>query len=155
MSESKTMRDPKLLVSLLTQQRDMYLKLRELSEKQRSLISGDHPDQLLSILRERQTLVTSLAQLNERLAPFRRDWEGTYTQLPDDTKQEAQGLLQEINGLLRVILRTDQEDSALLSARKKIAGDDVRAAESGRVANVAYARQGGTQAPAHSADVQG
>ena len=49
--------EPKRLITLLSEQRELYQRLRDLSERQRSLISSDRPEQLLSILRERQTLV--------------------------------------------------------------------------------------------------
>ena len=58
-------------------------RLRELSDQQRTLITGDRPELLLNILRERQTLVGALARLNERLAPFRRNWEGLYAGFPE------------------------------------------------------------------------
>ncbi|MFH1745709.1 MAG: flagellar export chaperone FlgN [Planctomycetota bacterium] len=154
MSHPNEQQDSKRLINLLTQQRDYYLRLRELSEQQRTLISGGRPDQLLNILRERQTLVGSLARLNEQLAPFRRNWEGTYAGLPDDQRAQANNLLQEINNLLRVILRTDQEDSALLSARKQSVGQEIGAVSNGRAANTAYARQD-SGPTSRSADVTG
>lgn len=153
MDNANEPQEPQRLVALLTEQRDLYLRLRELSEQQRSLISSDRPEQLLNILRERQTLVGALARLNDQLAPFRRNWEGMYNSLPTDLRDQANNLLQEINGLLRLILRTDQEDSALLSARKQTVGDRIRDLADGQSANAAYGRQ--ATPPARSADVTG
>jgi len=147
--------DPKRLIALLSEQRDLYHRLRELSEQQRSLISGDRPEQLLNLLRERQTLVGALARLNDQLAPFRRQWEGLYRGLPDELRDQANNLLQEINGLLRVILKTDQEDSALLSARKQSVGQAVAKLAGGQSANAAYARQAAERPGPHAADVTG
>jgi len=152
--ESKAPHDPSRLIALLTEQRDLYLRLRELSEQQRHLITGDRPELLLNTLRERQTLVSALARLNEQLAPFRRNWEGLYSSLPAGPREQANALLQEINGLLRVILRTDQEDGALLAARKQAAGAQIGQLSDGRSANTAYAQQGGSPAP-RAADVTG
>ena len=115
MSSGTSQLDPGRLTALLEQQRDLYLKLRELSDKQRSMIAGDHPELLLHILRERQDLVTGLARLNEELSPFRRNWDALYATLPGDGRARASALLQEINGLLRVILQADREDGAWLS----------------------------------------
>lgn len=153
MNDPRERRDTDCLIDLLTRQRDYYLRLRELSEQQRTLISSDRPEQLLNILRERQTLVGALARLNEHLAPFRRNWEGTYNGLPDDQRARANGLLQEINGLLRIILRTDQEDSALLSARKQTVGQAIGAVSNGQTANAAYTQRAAARSPA--ADVTG
>jgi len=155
MSQTTELQDPQHMIALLAKQRDLYLRLRELSEQQRALVTGDRPEMLLNILRERQTLVGALARLNEQLAPFRRNWEGMYTGLPDDLREQAHGLLQEINGLLRVILRTDQEDSALLSARKQTTGRQIEALSGGQSANAAYANQAASSQASPSADVTG
>jgi hypothetical protein len=147
--------DLQRLISLLSEQRDLYRRLRELSEQQRTLITGDRPEMLLNILRERQSLVAALARLNEQLAPFRRDWEGLYRGLPAPVREQANVLLHEINGLLRVILKTDHEDTALLSARKQAVAAQIEQVSGGRSANTAYAQQAGSEKPAPAADVTG
>lgn len=147
--------DPSRLIDLLAQQRDLYVRLRELSDKQRTMISGDRPELLLGILRDRQDLVSSLARLNDQLAPFRRNWDAMYAALPADHRNQASGLLQEINGLLRVILRTDQEDSALLSVRKQAIGKELAGVSGGQTANAAYAKQRSSRAASSAADVTG
>jgi hypothetical protein len=155
MTISTSQLDPNRLITLLEQQRDMYLKLRELSDKQRSLIAGDRPELLLGILRDRQDLVTALARLNDQLGPFRRNWDALYAALPEDRRTHASGLLQEINGLLRVILRTDQEDGALLSVRKQAVAASIADLSGGRTANTAYARHTGPTSGPAAADITG
>lgn len=155
MNQTPSKPEPERLLTLLTRQRDLYRKLRELSELQRSTISGDRPERLLNILRDRQGLVTSLAQLNDEMGPFRRHWDATYDALPEKHRDHASGLLQEINGLLRVILRTDQEDSALLSARKQAVAGNIADLSGGQVANSAYAKQTGATSKPTGADVTG
>jgi flagellar biosynthesis/type III secretory pathway chaperone len=155
MSEGKNVRDPEQLLRLLTEQRDLYVRLRELSEQQRTLISSDRPEQLLNILRERQSLVGALARLNEQLAPFRRDWEGLYARLPNDCRERANTLLGEVNALLRVILQADKEDSAMLSARKQDVAERIRGVSDAQSANSAYARQAGPAAARPAADLTG
>jgi len=146
---------PERLLKLLGEQRELYGRLRELSAKQRELLSSDRPEQLLGILRERQALVAALSRLNEALAPFRRDWENTYRNLPDDVRRQAGSLLQEINELLRHILRSDQEDGALLSARKQAAAQQIAEYGGGQSANAAYARQAAGEPPTAAADLNG
>ncbi len=133
--------DSTRLIDLLTQQRDLYRSLRQLGEKQRSMISGDRPELLLNILRDRQDLVTSLARLNHELGPYRRNWDTMYSALPEQQREQASAILHEINGLLRVILQTDQEDGALLSVRQRAIEADIAGVSGGQVANSAYARQ--------------
>jgi flagellar biosynthesis/type III secretory pathway chaperone len=142
MEDAVSQLDTNRLIHLLGQQRELYLRLHDLSDRQRALIASDSPDLLLSILRDRQTLVAALVRLNEELAPYRRDW-------------EAGQLLEEINDLLRNILRVDQEDGALLSARKQAVAQSLSEVTGGRTANAAYARQGRARGTATSADLTG
>lgn len=128
------------LIELLTQQREHYRRLRQLSEQQRSLICGDRPEQLLSILQERQTLVSALTKLNASLAPFRRNWDEMYEALPAETRRSASELLSEINAALQVILQNDHQDSALLAARKQLVANELSDLGGTRAAGTAYAR---------------
>ena len=141
--------DPTRLIDLLIRQRELYTSLRELSQRQRGLIAGDRPEKLPTILRERQDLVTALAKLNDDLGPYRRNWDPMYAALPEQVRSQASALLHEINGLLRNILRTDQEDGALLSARKQAIATEMNGASSAQTANAAYARQAGGAAPSN------
>jgi hypothetical protein len=132
--------DATQLLALLGQQRDLYDRLRDLSERQRNLISGERPEMLLDILRDRQSLVMALARVNEELSPYRRDWERTYSRLNAETRASVGVLLNRINGTLQAILRTDHEDGALLAARKQAVGRAMDEVSDNRVANAAYAQ---------------
>ncbi len=147
--------DAERLTALLSQQRDLYRALRELSTRQRGLIAGDRPELLLNILRDRQTLVASLARLNEELAPFRRNWDERYAALPAGPRGTISGLLDEINQLLRGILKSDEEDSQLLSTRKHATAREIQSLSGSRSANSAYARSAAVAAGSATADLTG
>lgn len=153
MKEPRKWVNPERLVALLVQQRDLYRDLGRLSRHQRDLISDDRPDALLNLLKERQSVVLSLARLNEQLAPFRRNWDGVYEQLPQASRDQANELLREINQMLTVILAADQEDGALLSARRQSIGAEIKQVSGGREANAAYARP--ARLGESTADIQG
>lgn len=141
MDHSDTPRNPERLIDLLSQQRDVYQRLRELADQQRAVITGDRPEALLQILRERHVLVGLLTRLNEQLAPFHRDPDGPYAGFPPERRAQADRLLEEINGLVRVILRTDHEDGALLASRKCAVGEQLAAASQAGSVSAAYTRQ--------------
>ncbi|TWT42330.1 FlgN protein [Phycisphaerae bacterium RAS1] len=143
------------LKTLLTQQRDHYLRLQQLSRQQREMISSDRPELLLGILSERQTLVSALARLNQELSPFRRNWDANYAALPATDKADVSALLQEINALLRGILATDQQDSALLAARKHTVRQELDGLGGAQTAASAYVRQSGAAPPQRAADITG
>lgn len=154
MQEQPEPADGDRLVSLLAKQRDLYRKLKELSEKQRGLIAGDRPDMLLGILQERQAHVHELTLLNQRLSSFRRDWQATLKSLTAPTKQRVSEILATINTLLCTIIQTDKEDGALLSARKQMAAAELSGLSGGRIANESYARSTPASS-AGSADLTG
>lgn len=155
MGESAERIAPEGLMTLLRQQRGLYERLQALSERQRTLISGDRPELLLNILHDRQALVTALAKINEQLSPYRRDWESIYQTLPEETRRAASSLLEEINGMLQLILRADQEDQALLSARKQAVTRSLTGVSGGQAANAAYAPRTGSSGGSGTADVTG
>ena len=140
MNDASIPDSPSHLIDLLREQRDLYQQLQNLSERQRRLISGDRPELLLNILRDRQTLVTQLARVNEQLSPYRNHWQDIYSQLPKAQRDLASKLLSEINGMLELILEADQEDQALLSARKQAVASAISDVTGGQAANEAYGR---------------
>ena len=140
MREPSSPADSERLIELLSRQRDLYQKLKQLSQRQRGLIAGDRADLLLGILQERQAHVKELTLLNQQLSPFRREWDQTLASLADDTRQNVSELLADINTLLSGILATDKEDGALLSARKQMVASELSGLSGGRIANQCYAR---------------
>ena len=148
---------PTELIALLGQQRDLYLKLRELSDKQRSMIAGDQPELLLQHpARAPGFRSPSLARLNEELSPFRRNWDALYATLSEDGRTRASGAVAGDQRAAAGDPAADQEDGALLSARKQAVAADLTAASGGRTANTAYARQRGLSNGANpAADVTG
>lgn len=143
------------IVKLLRKQRELYEQLQHLSRRQRSLISGDQPEQLLSILRDRQSLVNALAQINHQLSPLRASWQSAFDKLPEPERSEVAALLEDVNRILAAIIRTDQEDGALLSARKQSVGQVIDRAQDGRAANAAYGRSAPQRPSGGAADLQG
>lgn len=138
MDKPLTRVNPDRLLRLLLEQRDHYRRLRALSDGQRGAVSSDRPEALLSILRERQELVTALTQLHEQLAPYRNEWDSVYEQLPEQVRGQASELLSETNGLLQFILRADQEDSHVLQARKQAVAQSLSELSGARVVSAAY-----------------
>jgi len=146
MNAGHTLGAPDRVIKLLIEQRDLYRRLAALSARQHDVITADRPEALLNVLQERQTVVISLARINEQLAPFRADWDGACRRLTDDGRAQAAGLLAEINAMLARILKADREDADLLSARKQLAGaalDSVNRGQAGRQAYAPGAARGG------------
>ena len=71
------------------------------------------------------------------------------------TRHSVSELLEQINGMLQVILRADQEDQALLSARKQAVARSLSDVSGAQTANAAYAHQAAKGRGSGSADVTG
>lgn len=144
------------LLALLERQHALYAQLRELSGRQRGLIGGERPERLVEILQARQALVLALARLNEELAPYRRDWDMHYQALSPADRARAGGLLESIQALLQGILKSDQEDCALLAARKQVVANDLNRLVGASAAHSAYSsRNVGSAFTPRSADITG
>lgn len=145
---------PQRLVTLLGQQRDLYLELRSLSQRQRTLIAGPRPELLLDVLTQRQRIIARLAEINEQLSPVRREWEVVYGGLPEELRRKTGALLAEINEALQTILSIDKEDSALLAARKQSTAQELGRQDRRSAANAAYTRNQGESGTTDSADLR-
>ncbi len=145
---------PERLVELLTEQRDLYRRLRALGTRQRAHITGDRGDHLLRTLEERAVLVNAVAERSEILGPYLRKWDSVYPSLPDGLRTQAAELLQEVTGLVGTILSSDEADGALLAARKRAIAEDLREVTDGRTAHAAYGAHAAVVLAAVESDIR-
>lgn len=132
--------------ALLLEQRDLYRQLAGLAERQRALITGGQPEQLLAGLADRQRLVDRLTVTGNELKPYQANWRQFREGLAPDEATRIDRLVGEVNVLLSRILEKDAADAALLSARKSETGQAIGQLHAGRQAGAAYANS----APASS-----
>jgi flagellar biosynthesis/type III secretory pathway chaperone len=104
------------LVELLTQQRDHYRQLKDLSDQQQALVTAGQPERLLSVLGQRQHHVEALTRLNDRLAPLRPQMSEIAEAAPSDLRQTLRTLVDDVQALLETIIQQDEQDKQRLSA---------------------------------------
>lgn len=126
------------LVALLSEQRDLYVRLGQLALGQRELITGDSPERLLGVLGERQRLIDRLEALNSRIRPYQANWRSVRAAMAPADGRRVDGLLAEVNTLLRGIIEKDAADAELLAARKSETARDMQAMKAARTAGAAY-----------------
>lgn len=129
---------PAGLVRLLTQQRDLYLQLKTLSDQQASLIVGGETEQLLSVLAHRQRLVDALTRLNRDLAGYRQQMPDLQNDLPPADRDRVRALMDEVDGLLHAIIEQDDRDRQQLQAAQQKVGVQIHQAARGGAAMQAY-----------------
>jgi len=144
MSETREHLDGTRLVSLLRHQTTLYRRLRLLADRQKALVVQNDAQPLLSLLAERQKLVDGIVGLTKKLAPYRKSWTEFYAQLDDATREEAAGLLEEVNTALASIGQSDQRDTATLAAKRQDMADRLAVVDTASRASVAYSSAGAT-----------
>lgn len=126
------------LIALLTEQRSLYSQLGALAGTQRDLITAGEPEQLLSVLGERQKLVDRLDALGGRMKPYLERWTTFRATLAPVEVLRVDRLLGEVNTMLAGILEKDKADAQLLAARKSSTAKAIEAVSVGRQAGAAY-----------------
>ena len=101
-------------------------------------MTEDDTRPLLALLADRQKLSTELTRIAGRLAPVRRDWAAFRDSLSPPQKTEADGLVEEAAQRLRRLIESDERDARLLSIRKRVTGDALRATHATGQAMSAY-----------------
>lgn len=130
------------LIHLLNQQRLLYCQLKELAQKQSSLVDGHDPEMLLRILAGRQRLIDRLAMIDRELAPIRSDWQRIAESLPVGQRKEAQELVAGVQAILGEILASDQQDAQAMSQQQQRVADELQTTVRGKRVNQAYAQAG-------------
>ena len=126
-------------IHLLSEQRDLYVRLRALTDSQHALITGDEPQRLLTVLGERQKLIDRLERLAQRMRPYRQQWPQMRSELTPAEAEQVDRLLGEVDALLAGILEKDKADTQLLAARKCSVGQAMATLKKGKQAGAAYA----------------
>ncbi|GMU33500.1 MAG: hypothetical protein AMXMBFR20_13720 [Planctomycetia bacterium] len=133
------------LIALLESQRQLYVRLRLLADRQRALILNEDTQPLLGLLVERQELVDKLVALNERLGPYRESWTTIYSCLDETRRRQVAALLEESNAALGAIITNDNRDTATLRARRQGVANLLGKAETAVRTNAAYVSTAGVK----------
>ena len=141
--------DAATFVSLLTAQRDVYVRLKGLVDRQRSLVERDDPTELLSLLAERRRLTDDLTSLARRLGPIEPQWAKLKGAVSDEEGGRVRTLLGEVRDVLGHITAVDSEDVRRLEVRRRRVSTAMREIPAGQEMLAAY----GKSAPARPANV--
>ncbi|MDO8630645.1 MAG: hypothetical protein Q7R41_09125 [Phycisphaerales bacterium] len=133
-----TAEQPEEVLGLLREQATLFARLETFADRQRHLVTEDDTRPLLALLVDRRNLSTELTRIAGRLAPVRRDWAAFRESLSPPQKTEADGLVEDATQRLRRLIESDERDARLLSVRKRVTGDALRATHATGQAMSAY-----------------
>ncbi|GMU23630.1 MAG: hypothetical protein AMXMBFR13_37080 [Phycisphaerae bacterium] len=139
--------DARELIGLLTRQRDLYVRLGELSRSQRTLITADEPERLLDVLAQRQECIGAIETLARRLRAYQQNWRTVRLGLSEEDGCCVDRLVGQVNTLLAGILQQDAADAELLAVRKESVSQAISSVRTVRHAGAAYAASNDAGAP--------
>jgi hypothetical protein len=128
------------LIQLLTQQKFLYRQLKELSQKQSSLLDGNDPEMLLKILAGRQRLIDRLSLIDRELRPIRADWQKVAASLPLSQREEAMSLIESVQEILGEIIARDEIDTQTLHSQQQKVATEIHGTVTGKRVHQAYAQ---------------
>lgn len=139
-------------LELLRKQAAMFGRLESLAAKQRGLVNQDDAGPLLAVLGERQRLTSALAVIGKELQSARRNWAATRKALSPSGREEADGLLEQVQARMRRVIESDERDARVLSARRQTVAGELRQTQTVVHAVSAYRPDGMRVSPARRLD---
>jgi Na+/phosphate symporter len=126
------------MLKLLQRQHLFFQELRKLSESQRTLITAEQSEDLLSVLGKRQKLVLAIGELHQESSVYREKWPDFKDLLPNELREMIGKLLDELQQMLNAIIEQDQEDCQKLSAGKEQVGSALQQINQARTTRASY-----------------
>ena len=125
----------------------MLPALAKLAKTQHEYVQDSRTEELLAVLSQRQQLLEEMAQLEQIIAPAKRNWQEYSDALPPDQRTEAESLVSETRRLAEDIAAADRDDTLVLQQRKFNLGRGINQASAAQF-NRAYAQAAYGQAKA-------
>jgi len=113
------------VVALLRDQVKLFEQLRDLSQRQASIIESGTVDPLLAILSQRQQLILRLQQIESQLSPIRSNWAEFYRRLPETTRSEISQLVSQVRKDIGEIMTRDSQDGEKLRMAQRRVGEQL------------------------------
>jgi hypothetical protein len=126
------------VVALLRKQASLFFRLEGFAQRQRAMVVQEDTRPLLGLLAERQKISLELALVSRDLAPVRANWTSIRESLAATERNEADGLLSEMQESLSRIIEGDEQDARVLGVRKQIVRESLQDSQAKGVAAGAY-----------------
>lgn len=107
------------LLALLGQQKELYVQLESLAAQQSQCVRTGETEKLMSVLSSRSQIIEKIEPLDKQLQPYRANWDATLASMPPQERTSVQSLMAEVQQMLAVILKQDEEDRKLLMEQKE------------------------------------
>lgn len=113
----------------------LYQSMVEITVEQEEAIRSRNLKRLLSLLSQRQKIITRISQIDKEVLPLRTK----YLQFNNcSEKEEIAILLKELTGLLKKMLVQEEKNDSLLRKFIQATGEDLRHIQTARASHNAY-----------------
>jgi predicted nuclease with TOPRIM domain len=136
LKRSETLADT--LVRALSGQKELYVQLLALAQKQSQHVATGENEELMEVLAERSRLIDRVAPLDRELQPYKGRWQQVLDGLDPANRQKVAGLLREVQQLLADILAQDERDKESLQRQKTDMGVQIKTTVTGAALSRAY-----------------
>lgn len=128
-----------VFATLLAEQAELLSALDGLSRRQRSLIAGEAPEELVALMDERQHIVDRLESLTTRMTPMHTRWSEGARALSQGQRSDIETRLKSLASLAREIAARDASDQELIARRKQEIAQELASTSGNQKAMHAYA----------------
>ena len=126
------------VITLLTRQRDLYLRLKDLAYRQRELVDKSDPEMLLKVLANRQRIIDQLSIIDRQLRPIREDWQKISDGFSNSDRNSVNLLVDQVKKTIEEILHRDKKDTETLTSKKNEIAVELKKTRTGRQMGKAY-----------------
>ena len=130
------------VILLLTRQRDLYLRLKDLAYRQRELVDSSDPELLLKVLANRQRIIDQLSLTDRQLRPIRENWQKVSESFSDIQRNNVSLLIDQVKNTIEDILNRDKKDTETLTNKKNEIAVELKKARTGRQMGKVYQAAG-------------
>jgi flagellar biosynthesis/type III secretory pathway chaperone len=129
-----------LLVELIGKKLAIVEQLRDLSRRQSDLIADGDIQRLLSVLSAKQTLLSELQKVQQRLEPFRKQDPESRRWRSQPDRQRCRTLVERCEALLGEIMLIEKQSESEMAQRRDAALSRLQESHSSAEATRAYIR---------------
>ena len=104
-----------VLLEYFGREQACYTSLLDLSRKQQQLIENKEIDELLSVLAEKQKILLKLEKIEQRLLPYKQQWQTLREELDEDDRQVLDMALSTVEELLSELIDLEKKSEKLLA----------------------------------------
>lgn len=121
---------------------ELYASLETLSAGQAALIEADDAPRLLTVLTDRQAIISQLQQAHEEFSPFEKQWNELLSAVETSRRQEFAKRIDAMSSTIEQIASRDEADRSALNSRRVQVADRLGEVTKSRSAISAYSSAG-------------